>query len=235
MRWAAFSLRFVAVLVTATAFSWASCAGPRISSGSRRSLRARGGQGGAMSELSFAAKLTRAGLSPWLEADVGGKKLDIGVDSDDGAVYMEVVAPDRSDMDKDAHDRVLRARERLGETDGFHSLATNATLLSPEGWSAAFERCFQPTRNRKLGATVACRGYSLDTERDRSRRSARRPRHYGTLPLLVAAAFRFNRSFSCCTYHSASRNSACASNRMPSLIVHATPPFFHCSSRGTRP
>ncbi|HEY5475553.1 MAG TPA: hypothetical protein VIK11_02455, partial [Tepidiformaceae bacterium] len=68
--------------------------------------RARRRERSALSELSFAAKLTRAGLRPWLEAEVGGKKLDIGVDTDGGAVYMEVVAPDRSDMDKDAHDRV---------------------------------------------------------------------------------------------------------------------------------
>jgi hypothetical protein len=156
-------------------------------------------------------------------------------------VFVEVVRPDRSDMDKDAHERVTRARERLGQRDGLHVIVelltfpsdeivetvrramdgsplgqwfempgaarwrldehpqggrsgefkwpanehrahrlisdeyghfaadvpyvlavdTNATLLSPEGWSEAFVRCFQPLRNRRLGATIAYREYSL--------------------------------------------------------------------------
>ena len=204
--------------------------------------RVRDGERGAMSELRFATKLKHAGLIPWLEAEVGGKKLDIGVRVGEIAVYMEVVTPDRSDSDKDAHLRVMRARDRLGESDGLQSVVelltfptdevvdsvaaamrdaplgqwceipgvarwrrdehptggrsgefkwpanehrahrlisaeydhfaaevpyvlvadTNATLLSPEGWTAAFAECFKPSRNRKLGATVAYREYSLE-------------------------------------------------------------------------
>jgi len=57
----------------------------------------------------------------------------------------------------------------------------------------------------------------------------------GRPSLLVAAFVPFSRARSCCTYASASRKSACASKRMPALIVHATPPCFHCSPPGTSP
>jgi hypothetical protein len=41
---------------------------------------------------------------------------------------------------------------------------TGATLLPPDGWTAAFARAFQPTRNRRVGATVAYYDYVLATD-----------------------------------------------------------------------
>ncbi len=197
--------------------------------------RARDGERGALSELQFAAKFRRAGFTPAFDIEIGGKRLDLAVDVDGVVTYIEVVTPEKSDLDKDALARVERARDSFGPREGeyrrvelltfptdevvaavrdalertelgssgeipaigrwrreraantgargefswpsseyraerlisseYHHfnapvpfiLVANvsATLLSPDGWSAAFERAFQPTRNRKLGATVA--------------------------------------------------------------------------------
>jgi hypothetical protein len=185
--------------------------------------------------MHFAAKFRRAGFRPFFDVEVGGRRLDLAVDVDGVMVYIEVVTPEKSDVDKDALARVERARDSFGPREGeyrkvelhtfptddvvaavrdalertelgmsgeipqvarwrreraldpggrcefswpsnefraerlisseYHHFAAqvpyilvanvSATLLSPDGWSAAFERAFQPTRNRKLGATVA--------------------------------------------------------------------------------
>jgi hypothetical protein len=201
--------------------------------------RARKGERSALSELQFAAKCQRAGFKPDLDVEIGGKRLDLAVTIDGMMVYVEVVTPDKSDLDKDAYERVARARDMFGPREGeflkvelltfpfddvvaavragiersalgesaeipgvarwrrerpadggsrgefswpsneyraerlisseYHHFAApvpyilvvnvSATLMTPEGWSAAFGRAFQPGRNRKLGATVAYQDY----------------------------------------------------------------------------
>lgn len=206
--------------------------------------RARNGEVGAVSELTFGARLKRSGFAPRFGEQVGGKSLDIAADVDATVVYIEIVAPELSDLDKEARSQITRAMNRLKAATGQHLrvelltfptdeaiervragisssplgesvelpgiarwkldsspdsgprtefswpaneyrasrmisaeydhftadvpyvlvVNTGATLLPPDGWTAAFARAFQPTRNRRVGATVAYYDYVLATD-----------------------------------------------------------------------
>ena len=208
--------------------------------------RAVGGERAAVSELHFAAKLRVVGFTPSFSVDIGGKNLDIAIEVDGVKIFCEVVTPDRSDLEKEAHNMVTRAQRVLGAKEGQHlevqllTFPTEAVIASvregidtspagdwveipgvarwrreehadsgrrsqfswpanehraerlisseyhhfaaivpfvlvvdtltsslpPEGWTQAFAKAFQPTRNRRLGATVAYRDYVLAGESD---------------------------------------------------------------------
>jgi hypothetical protein len=82
--------------------------------------RARNGEAGALSELTFGARLKRSGFAPRFGEQVGGKSLDIAVDVDGIVVYIEIVAPELSDLDKEARSQITRAMERLKAATGQH-------------------------------------------------------------------------------------------------------------------
>jgi hypothetical protein len=239
--------------------------------------RARGGERGAVSELQFAAKCRRAGFKPKLEIDIGGKCLDLAIDVEDTTVYVEVVTPEKSDLDKDAADRVARAQDVLAPREGeflevellvfpsdevvaavrsgieaseigeaveiagvarwrrdrlveggsrgefkwpshehraerlirseYHHLTArvpyllvanvSATLMPPAGWAAAFDRAFQPSRNRKLGAAVAYQDYVAAAGFRWTSEMAIRTNPHATYPIpqpLITALVRMHRA-----------------------------------------
>jgi hypothetical protein len=58
--------------------------------------RLTGGERSAMAEVTFAAALVKSGYRPSLEPQLNGKRLDAVVDAEGEQVYVEVIAPERS-------------------------------------------------------------------------------------------------------------------------------------------
>jgi hypothetical protein len=59
--------------------------------------RLKTGERSAYSELTFAARLAKAGFQPDLEPPLGGRFLDTRIPTEAGEVYCEVIAPETSD------------------------------------------------------------------------------------------------------------------------------------------
>ncbi len=75
--------------------------------------RLRAGEESALAELEVAAALVQIGLVPQLEPELGGKKLDAGFRYDGRDVYVEVIAPERSDAMKEASEAIHSLASRL--------------------------------------------------------------------------------------------------------------------------
>ncbi|SRR6266568_342598 len=77
--------------------------------------RLRGGEESALAELEVAAALVQIGLVPQLEPELRGKKLDAGFCYDGRDVYVEVIAPERSDAMKEASEAIHSLANRLAD------------------------------------------------------------------------------------------------------------------------
>jgi hypothetical protein len=64
--------------------------------------RARNDERSALSELYFAARLSRLGYAPRFEQEFDGKRPDLAIETDGVDVCFEIIAPEQSDLDKSA-------------------------------------------------------------------------------------------------------------------------------------
>jgi hypothetical protein len=112
--------------------------------------RIRRGEHSAQAELEFAAALVRSGLTSELEPEYESKRLDCSVQINSERVFAEVIAPETSDVIKDAY----AAMQRLGATVTEQTPETDTEILLEADPGDQFDAILASVAATPLDGTV---------------------------------------------------------------------------------